>query len=224
MYHPLLNFGLLLKYSPISGPHLARLLRCHRQGSQICAMPSVPFSDLQNSVMGLIWFLYIQCWGTLRFSWFSLGTLLKVMAGGTRDFSSGSSGLVSGAGSSRAAILWLLETGNSWPDTCSPLLVGNLPPHPLRGPVGSTVHPTNLDSLERLEKILAVYLTHESSAISNKCLWDAIMEKVLLWVTLERMENGCLNCRENNTVHVVMRMRNKEELSTYSLLDCRQPT
>ena len=88
----------------------------------------------------------------------------------------------------------------------------------------STVHPSNLDSLERLEKILAVYLTHQPSAISNKCLWDAILGKVLLWVTLERMENGCLNCRENNTVRVVMRMRNNEELSTYSLRDCRQPT
>lgn len=140
------------------------------------------------------------------------------MAGEAHDFSPGSSGLVSGTEPSWAATPWLLETEIPWPHTCSSLLVGDLPPQPLRG-LESTVHSTNLCPLKRLETVLAVYLTHQPSAVSKNHLQDTILDKGLLWVTLERMENGCLECRENNTTQVVMRIRNNKELSTCSLRD-----
>lgn len=79
MYHPLLNFGLPLKYSPIPGPRLGRLLWCHRQGSQICVLPSVPF--VENSVMGLIRLLHVQCWCALRFGWFCFGVCRRSWLG-----------------------------------------------------------------------------------------------------------------------------------------------
>lgn len=158
MYHPLLNFGLPLKYSPIPGPR-GQALGVIGEISDLC----VAFcAFVENSVMGLIRLLHVQCWCALRSGWFCFreGVCWKVMAGGPRDFSSGSSGLVSGTGSSWAAIPWLLETGISWTDTCSPYWSGVT--HTSSEDLLSEYCPPHQPGLSgRLEKVLlSVWLTN----------------------------------------------------------------
>lgn len=56
--------------------------------------------------------------------------------------------------------------------------------------------------------LLSVWLTNPLLKKSSTSAYEMpYWKRCSLWVILEGMENGCLNCRENNTARVVMRMK-----------------